>query len=146
MAQFLKISTWHLFHHIFITMVWKWVLKNIAECMIPSNCHKNVMEMWCQEKIDMQIEVPIFENNSFPSLSESSHCHKNVREMWWKIFCTSFLAQIIGKCLNQNNGQIVNNGAIENGPLILSLCCLSLFVVFPVPDFDRSSCSFFQWY
>ena len=27
MAQFLKISTWRLFHHIFITMVWKWVLK-----------------------------------------------------------------------------------------------------------------------
>ena len=43
-------STWWLFHHIFIKMVWKWVLKNIAESMIPSNCHKNVMEMWCQEK------------------------------------------------------------------------------------------------
>ena len=62
-THFWIFSTWWLFHLIFITMVWKWVLKNILECMILSNCYKNVMDMWCQEKNKMLIEISIFQNN-----------------------------------------------------------------------------------
>ena len=68
MVHFWIFSTWWLFHHIFITIVWKWVLKNIVECIIPSNCYKNVMDMWCQEKNKMQIEISIFQNNLFFSI------------------------------------------------------------------------------
>ena len=53
MDRVLIFSSWWLFHHISITMV--------------SNCHKNVMEMWCQEKNNMQIEISIFQNNPFYS-------------------------------------------------------------------------------
>ena len=80
MAQFLKISTGRLFHHIFITMVWTWVLKNIAECMIPSNCHKNVMEMWCQEKKICKLKFQFSKIIHFLLFQN----HLIVIKLWWK--------------------------------------------------------------
>ena len=147
MANFWIFNAWWLFHHIFITMVWKWVLKNIVECVIPSNSHKNVMDMWCQEKNKMQIEISIFQNNSFFSIEpppiNNLMIFLNDLTCFYKIFTIKmkhFVDYLYPKYLNillnlvtllvcycflvplsdWSKNAMVHSMAIENGSSILS--------------------------
>ena len=78
---------------------------------LSEKCDGNVMS---RKKIT-QMEVTIFQNNSFSSLLESSHCHKNVMEMlkskqwpnckqWshrkWSVNSIQSYSSFRGKCLD----------------------------------------------
>ena len=126
--------------------------------MISSNCHKNVMGMWCQEKNNVQIEILVFQNYSFSSgksqpvnnfinIVNDLTCFYKIFAIKMKHFVDNINKQYSNILLNLvtllvcycflaslsdwSKNAMDHSLAIENGSSILSYCLLvDTFTIF----------------